>query len=206
MAENTAQQPRATATRANNRIGVVRDIAAELFAEQGFHETTMRDIARRAGILPGSIYYHFPSKENLLAAVYQEGVDRLLARIDAADPGETAPPWTRLEAVMTAHVEAILDRSAYARVMIRVLPDAAPGAAARLIELRDAYETRIAEIVATLPLAPGIDRRLFRLFLLGAANHVQVWQRSGSGEGGQTPAEIAAALVRLLREPAGMHQ
>ncbi len=196
---NTATQ---IPTRANNRIGVVRDIAAELFAEKGFHETTMRDIAGRAGMLPGSIYYHFPSKEDLLVGVYEEGVTRLLARIDAADPGTQAEPWTRLEAVMTAHVEAILDRSAYARVMIRVLPDAAPGAAARLIEARDSYETRIGEIIARLPLAPGIDRRLLRLFLLGAANHVQVWRR----EGGQTPAEIAVSLVRLLRDPAGAHQ
>ena len=195
---NTATQ---TPTRANNRIGVVRDIAAELFAEKGFHETTMRDIARRAGMLPGSIYYHFPSKADLLAGVYEEGVSRLLARIDAADPGPRAEPWARLEAVMTAHVEAILDRSAYARVMIRVLPDAAPGAAARLIEARDRYEARIAEVIARLPLAPGIDRRLLRLFLLGAANHVQVWRR----EGGRTPAEIATALVRLLRDPARGH-
>lgn len=198
----TTQTPAPAPTRANNRISVVRDIAAELFAEKGFHETTMRDIARRAGMLPGSIYYHFPSKEDLLVGVYEEGVTRLLARIDAADPGTQAEPWTRLEAVMTAHVEAILDRSAYARVMIRVLPDAAPGVAARLIEARDSYETRIGEIIARLPLAPGIDRRLLRLFLLGAANHVQVWRR----EGGQTPAEIATALVRLLRDPAGAHQ
>lgn len=198
----TTQTPAPAPTRANNRISVVRDIAAELFAEKGFHETTMRDIARRAGMLPGSIYYHFPSKADLLTAVYEEGVRRLLACIDAADPGARAEPWARLEAVMAAHVEAILDRSAYARVMIRVLPDAAPGAATRLIGLRDSYEARIGEIVARLPLALGIDRRLFRLFLLGAANHVQVWRH----EGGQSPAEIAVALVRLLRNPAGEHQ
>ena len=171
----------------------------KLFAENGFHETTMRGIARRAGMLPGSIYYHFPSKADLLAAVYEEAVRRLLDLVDAADPGAGAEPWARLEAVMTAHVEAILDRSAYARVMIRVLPDAAPGATARLIELRDKYEARIAEIIARLPLAPGTDRRLFRLFLLGAANHVQLWRH----EGGQSPGEIAVSLVRLLRDPAG---
>ncbi len=92
-----------------------------------------------------------------------------------------------------------IDRSAYARVIVRVLPDAAPGAAARLIELRDSYEARIADAIAGLALAPGVDPRLLRLFLLGAANHVQVWRH----EGGSTPAEIATALVRLLRDPAG---
>lgn len=202
MADGSSPAAKETATRANNRVGVLRDNAAELFAAKGFRETTMRDIAKRAGMLPGSIYYHFPSKEDLLAAVYEEGVARLLDRIDAADPGEAASPWDRLDAVMVAHVEAILDRSAYARVIIRVLPDAAPGAASRLIGLRDSYEARIAAIIDTLPLAAGVDRRLFRLFLIGAANHVQVWRR----EGGQTPAEIAAALVRLLRDPAEVNR
>lgn len=185
--------------RANSRVDTVRGIAAELFASKGFHETTMRDIARRAGMLPGSIYYHFPSKEDLLVAVYEAGVERLVERIDDADPGETAAPWDRLEAVMAAHVEAILDESPYARVIIRVLPDSAPGAADQSIELRDTYEARVAAVIATLPLANGVDRRLFRLFLLGAVNHVPVWHR----EGGQSPAGIAASLLRLLRDPAG---
>lgn len=198
-----APAPPTDAARANNRLGAIRDVAAGLFAAKGFHETTMRDIAGQVGMLPGSIYYHFPSKEDLLAAVYAEGVDRLLARIDAADPGESAEPWARLAAVMTAHVEAILDRSPYARVITRVLPDAVPGAAARLVELRDAYEARIAALVAALPLAPGTDPRLLRLFLLGAANHVQVWHRVQAGDGGHSPADIASTLVRMIRDPAG---
>lgn len=188
----------ASAARPDSRGALLRDIAAGLFAEKGFRETTMRDIAARAGMLPGSIYYHYPSKEDLLAAVYEEGVARTLSRIDASDPGEGADPWTRLGAVMAAHVAAILDRSPYARVIVRVLPDAAPGAAGRLIALRDAYEARIADVIAALPLAAGADRRLLRLFLLGAANHVPVWRR----EDGQSPAEIAAALVGLFRDGA----
>ena len=199
MATQTARKRPDASPRSNNRVDAVRDIAAELFAGKGFHETTMRDIAKRAGMLPGSIYYHFPSKEDLLVAVYEAGVDRLIERIDGADPGSATPPWDRLESVMAAHVEAILDKSPYARVIIRVLPDAAPGAAARLIGLRDAYEARIAEVIAALPLAEGIDRRLLRLFLLGAANHVPVWRH----EGGRSPVQIATSLVRLLRDPAG---
>jgi len=189
--------------RSNNRLDTVRDMAAELFAAKGYHQTTMRDIAGRAGMLPGSIYYHFPSKEDLLVAVYEEGVARLAARVEAADPGAEAGPWARLEAVMTAHVAALLDDSAYASVLTRVLPDEAPGAEVQLVALRDAYEGRIATLVAALPLGPGTDPGLLRLFLLGAANHVRVWHRPATTGGGLDAAGIAAALIRLLRDPAG---
>ncbi len=51
--------------------------------------------------------------------------------------------------------------------------------------------------MAALPLAPGTDRRLLRLFLLGAANHAHVWRRDGP----RSPAGIAVELVRMFREP-----
>lgn len=184
-------------TRATNRLERLLDAAAELFASKGFRDTTMRDIAARAEMLAGSIYYHFSSKEHLLAAVYEEGVRRISARVRADDPGPEAAPWSRLEAVLAAHLETILDGSAYAQVLIRVLPDAAPGISGRLIEMRDAYEALVAGYVAALPLAPGVDPRLLRLFLLGAANHAHLWRRNGP----RKPAEIASELVRMFRDP-----
>ena len=56
---------------------------------------------------------------------------------------------------------------------------------------------------SALPLGPGNDPKLLRLFLLGAANHVRVWHRTAMADGGLDAAGIAAALVRLLRDPAG---
>jgi len=81
------------------------------------------------------------------------------------------------------------------RVLIRVLPDSAPLIADRLIVLRDQYEDLIQAHIDALPLPEGTDRRLLRLFVIGAANHAQVWHRPG----GQTPAEIATELARMVR-------
>ncbi len=187
----------AAAPRANNRLDRLLDAAAELFAVKGFRGTTMREIAAGTEMLPGSIYYHFPSKDELLLAVYEEGVNRLIARIEAADPGAGRAPWGRLEAVLAMHLETILDGSAYAQVINRVLPDEAPKVTTRLIALRDLYEAMVTEIVAELPLAPDVDRSLFRLFLIGAANHAHVWRRDGP----RSPAGLAAELVRLFRLP-----
>jgi AcrR family transcriptional regulator len=60
------------------------DSAAELFAERHYHEVHMDAIARRAGVAKGTIYLHFKDKEALYLALVEDGMDRLLAKIDAS--------------------------------------------------------------------------------------------------------------------------
>jgi AcrR family transcriptional regulator len=60
--------------RSDNRLPLILDEAARLFREKGYAATSMRDIANAVDMLPGSLYYHFSAKEDLLVAVYEEGV------------------------------------------------------------------------------------------------------------------------------------
>ena len=187
---------RTPAKRANNRNDALLDAAAHLFASKGYRETTMRDIAVISGMLPGSIYYHYGSKAELLLAVYEKGVDGLCTRFDAA-MADAEAPWSRLEAVLIAHFETILDQSDYARVLIRVLPDHLPEIAASLSRLRDAYEGRIAAAIGALPLNSGVDSKMLRFLLLGAANWSQTWYRPGA----DSPADIARHFLAIVRQP-----
>ena len=70
--------------RRDNRRGRILDAAAVEFARSGYSATSVRDIAAAAGILPGSMYYHFASKEDLLAAVHAAGIQRIKERVLAA--------------------------------------------------------------------------------------------------------------------------
>jgi len=185
------------ARRANNRNDALLDAAAALFASKGYRETTMRDIAAVTGMLPGSIYYHYGSKAELLLAVYEKGVERLCERFDAIADASRTDPWARLEAVLTAHFETVLDQSDYARVLIRVLPGHLPEIAAPLASMRDNYEARVAGVVDALPLPPGADPKMLRLMLLGAANWAQTWYRPGTAE----PGEIARQFLAFVRRP-----
>jgi AcrR family transcriptional regulator len=184
--------------RADNRLPLILDEAARLFRAQGFHGTSVRDIVRAVDMLPGSLYYHFPTKEALLAAVYAEGVRRISEAVAAAIAGKD-DPWGRLEAACIAHLEALLQESDYAQVVIRVLPADAPSVAAELVRLRDDYERRWVELVQDLPLPRGIDRRSLRLMLLGALNWSQTWYRSGR----DSPRTIAKRFVQQLQVPLG---
>ncbi len=180
--------------REGNRKRALMDAAAKLFATQGYRATTIRDIAGAVAMLPGSVYYHFPSKEHLLLAIYREAVEGISARIDAALDG-LDDPWDRLEAAATAHLDAILDESAYAKVMVRVLPEDGREIAADLTRARDDYERRFQGLIAELDLPDGVSAGILRVMMLGALNWSQVWYRSG----GETPANIARNFLKVVK-------
>jgi AcrR family transcriptional regulator len=185
----------ARAPRADNRLPLILDEAARLYAAQGFHGASVRDIVRAVDMLPGSLYYHFATKEALLAAVYAEGVRRISEAVERAVAGKR-DPWERLEAACIAHLEGLLNAGDYAQVVIRVRPADAPSVAGDLVKRRDEYERLFVDLVQALALARSVDRRSLRLMLLGALNWSQTWYHPGR----DSPRTIARRFVNLLRE------
>ncbi|MEK7819527.1 MAG: TetR/AcrR family transcriptional regulator [Pseudomonadota bacterium] len=186
------------AVRRDNRRQRLLDAAARQFRERGFAAASMRAIAASAEMLAGSTYYHFPSKQELLVAVHEEGIRRISAAVAAALEG-IVDPWDRLEAACTAHLDLLLAGGDYAQVVIRDLPREAGSARRRLIEMRDAYEDVFRRLIADLPLPAEADRRLVRLMLLGALNWSPRWYRAK----GDSPARIARHFVWMVRRSLG---
>jgi len=80
-----AKRQRATSTGpASERRDHLVKLAAELFARKGFQATTVREIADEAGILSGSLYHHFDSKETIVDEVLSTFLDDLVARYRTA--------------------------------------------------------------------------------------------------------------------------
>jgi AcrR family transcriptional regulator len=181
--------------RAHSRLPQLLDEAARAFSQHGFAAASVRDIVGPVGMLPGSLYCHFETKEALLVAVYTEGVERISAAVDAA-VAPLAAPWPRLEAACVAHLRSLLDQTDYSQVVIRIRPSDAPAVESELVALRDRYEARWAKLVAALPLGRGVNRADLRLFLMGALNWSQTWYRAG---GASTPDRIARRFVALLK-------
>jgi len=159
-----------------NRWPTLLDSAAVRFADRGYHDTSLRDVAEAAGVTPAAVYFHVPNKQALLVAVYAEGVDRIIGNLEAALSYETDPA-ARFRRAIRAHLTSILDASAFARVIVRVLPDDVPEAAAELRAHRDRYEKRFHAVVERLDLPKDRSPTLHRILLLGALNATPIWYR-----------------------------
>lgn len=175
-------------------------VAAEWFGTHGYAATSIRDIARDVAVTVGAIYVHFPSKDRLLVAVYEEGVRRIGDAVDAAAAASAAGPWERLAAAACAHLEALLDNAGFARVIVRVIPADVPEVARDLRRLRAGYEARFRELIEALDVTAGVDRTLLRLQVLGALNATQTWYKRGAGRAGASA--IAGQIVANLRRGA----
>jgi AcrR family transcriptional regulator len=95
-----------SAVPANERRAELLAIAANLFAERGLRATTVRDIADAAGILSGSLYHHFDSKESMVEEILRGFLDGLFTRYRGIVELDLGPRAT-LEAVVVASFEAI---------------------------------------------------------------------------------------------------
>jgi AcrR family transcriptional regulator len=97
-----------TATTTDRR-GELLTLAARLFAERGLRATTVRDIADAAGILSGSLYHHFDSKESMVDEILRDFLDDLFGRYRLIAAKNLAPRLT-LEAIVVTSFEAIDQR------------------------------------------------------------------------------------------------
>ncbi|OBF41170.1 TetR family transcriptional regulator [Mycobacterium sp. ACS1612] len=87
------------------------DLAATMFAERGLRATTVRDIADSAGILSGSLYHHFKSKEQMVEEVLRNFLDWLFERY-AEIVGRESDPLERVKGLFMTSFEAIENRHA----------------------------------------------------------------------------------------------
>lgn len=85
------------------------DLARRLFSTYGYATTSMRDLAEAAGVLPGSLYAHFRSKSEILAAIFEDFYDDLLPVQSAAVAGDGCG-LERLEAMLEAVMPVIARR------------------------------------------------------------------------------------------------
>lgn len=174
--------------------------AAKLFAVQGFDATSMREVASRTGLLAGSLYYYFESKEQLFVEVHTEGMKVLTEAVDEAVEG-LSDPWDRLEAAAAAHCRALVEAREMLVLVVPTLPIALAPFRDELVRQRDEYERKFESIIADCELPESIDREILRLHILGALNWIQVWYRPGSR---MSVDEVAKQIISSIK-PAAVH-
>ena len=172
--------------------------AGQLFREKGFAATTVREIAAAAGMLPGSLHYRHASKEELLLALMDRGINRATTAVRLAIAG-VVDPLDRLRAALRAHLRLLVREDD--AIYVLLYEDRALSVTARehMVRLRDRYDALwdgvLHEAAGTGRFRPEIDLRMVRLFLLGGANWTAQWF---SPRGAATVDEIADGFADLI--------
>jgi AcrR family transcriptional regulator len=178
----------------SDRHREILEAAAALFAERGYLATSVRDIGERVGLLGGSLYHHIKSKEALFVRIHDLALDAAAERIKA-EVAKHRDPWERLEAACATMLELQLDPRSITMPLMNDFRSAPPEVRGQLIAKRDQFERLFVGLVDALPLAPEIDRKIYRLSLLTLLNNVGAWYRPG----GLAPAEIGRRIVAIFR-------
>jgi AcrR family transcriptional regulator len=101
----------------HEKVDVIFQAAVEVFAESGFDQAKMDEIAQTAGVAKGTIYYHFKSKEELFVGLMNEGIQRL---VDCAKSNIDLhrSPTAQLKALIESHVHFFVQNSKLAKLLL----------------------------------------------------------------------------------------
>ncbi|MFJ9689934.1 TetR/AcrR family transcriptional regulator [Streptomyces bacillaris] len=176
--------------------------AVDAFAERGYHATTTRDIAGRAGMSPAALYIHYKTKEELLHRISKIGHDRALYLLEAeADRDGTAAE--RLAGAVRSFVRWHAERHTTARVVQYELDALGPEHRTEIVELRRRSDAVVRRIISEgvragefdVPDVPGTT-----LAVLSLCIDVARWFNA---QGSRTPDEVGALYAGLVLRMVG---
>ncbi|HVE83977.1 MAG TPA: TetR/AcrR family transcriptional regulator [Myxococcales bacterium] len=178
--------------------GAVLDAAARLFRQKGYPVITLRQIAREAGVFPGSIFYRYRTKEALLVRLMERAMKRMTAAIRRA-VARADDPLQQVRIALRAHTRMLLSDDASIFVLLYDWRFLEPRTRESILRLRDEYEAfwdgLLRSAAGSTRVRRGVDLRLLRLLSFGAVNWVAQWY---SPEGPSTPEQIADAFWDYL--------
>lgn len=185
--------------------------AAECFMEQGFHATSIDDVARRLGATKGRVYHHYAAKIDLFFDVHREGMRRLFLAVEPARQTE-GDGITVLAAMLRAHALAVLTHHTFESVVAQGVQMHRFGATTpaqrqtldELIESRDRFERLFKDQASVArkdgTLSPDLDVSVAVKTLLGGIQWSLIWYRPEADRNAASKVRLAEAMVQTLVE------
>jgi AcrR family transcriptional regulator len=157
-------------------------VAARLFAEKGYHGTSVGDLAEALGVQKGSLYAHIESKADLLWEVAREGAAAFHAALDAVP--EEGPVVERIRAALRGHLGVVAGQLDVATVFVREWRYLEGERRDQFLAERRRYEERFRGLFREGrelgELRTDLDDSTAALLALSAANWAYTWLRPGS--------------------------
>ena len=159
----------------DDKLARILQTAAEIFAEKGYHDTSIRDISRATGVSLSGLYYYFRSKEELLFLIQDHCFGSVLATAQAGLSGETDPE-RRLRLFIENHLHYFLSNMKEMKVLSHEARSLS-GDYRRLVNNKKRHYTQLCiQILTELapPNAP-ISPRVAAYSLFGMMNWIYNW-------------------------------
>jgi TetR/AcrR family fatty acid metabolism transcriptional regulator len=196
----------------------ILDAAARVFADKGFYNAKVSEIARVAGVADGTIYLYFRSKDDLLISIFEDRMEQVIDNARAAVAGtRQSPPLERLGRVVAAHIAMVESHPLLAEVLTVELRQSTRF-------LKEYKHTRFGELLKIMagPIEDGqrdgsvrtdVEAQLIARALFGAIDElVLAWllrpragarsvRARGNFELGPAAAQIADVFIEGLRPP-----
>ncbi|MEZ3179017.1 TetR/AcrR family transcriptional regulator [Streptomyces pimonensis] len=176
--------------------------AVEAFAERGYHATTTRDIAGRAGMSPAALYIHYKTKEELLHRISRIGHEKAVAILRTAARAE-GTPTRRLAEAVSSFVRWHAGGRTTARVVQYELDSLGAEARAEILGLRRQVDAEVRGIIEE-GVRSGefdvVDVQGTTLAVLSLCIDVARWFNV---DGPRTPEEVGALYADLVLRMVG---
>jgi AcrR family transcriptional regulator len=129
------------------RIQEILATAAALFGERGYDAVSVEDVADRLDVTKGSLYYYFPSKDELVTAAIETLGNEWTARLENLPAAQEGSPAVRLRALIREHI-GIAVREYPAALRLFLAPQQWPAAQqARIKELRRRHDSVFRSVI-----------------------------------------------------------
>jgi AcrR family transcriptional regulator len=155
--------------------------AARLFAERGYHGTSIGDLARALGVQKGSLYAHISSKQDLLYETMRDGATAFHGALDAVP--EEAPVVERIRLAMRAHLRVVAEQLDVATVFVREWRYLEGDRRNEILTERRRYEDRFRTLFREGrelgELRTDLDDGAAALLVLSAMNWAYTWLSPG---------------------------
>jgi AcrR family transcriptional regulator len=155
--------------------------AARLFAERGYHGTSIGDLAEAMGVQKGSLYAHIQSKQDLLYETMRDGAAAFHAGLDAI--AEDTAPSEKIRLALRAHLRVVAEQLEVATVFVREWRYLEGERRDEIVAERRRYEERFRALFREGrdlgELRTDLDDATAALLALSAANWAYTWLRPG---------------------------
>src|SRR3954452_14948316 len=155
--------------------------AARLFAQKGYHRTSIGEIAEALGVQKGSLYAHISSKQDLLYETMAEGARAFHAGLDAID--EELPATEKIRLALRGHLRVVAEQLDVATVFVQEWRYLEGERRDEIVAERRRYEERIRDLFREgrelSELRADLDEGAAALLLLSAANWAYTWLQPG---------------------------